>query len=335
MLEQKRSPNQAILNGLPVCHAGSRTSIARIPHDYIAMAGKLLGMIAYVLDRRHRRIVKHNLQFIYPNWSRDRIREFSLRIFQHAGITALEICQLARFSREDILRKVRIRGEEHLLNAVNTSKGTILISAHLGNWEIAHMFISCYVQTPLVLVVRRIQPDILNQWAYRFRSRFGSVVLDKGGAFSKMGQVLRRGGLVALLIDQGTLFSEGIETRFFGKTVTATPAAAILARRYDSSVLPVFCIREKDGTLTAIVEPPLCLRKTKDVRGDLRHNTQMMNDAIERAIKAYPKQWFWFHKRWKRHYPYLYPEDIEKQRRRKEKKKARLRKMREGSGSSF
>jgi KDO2-lipid IV(A) lauroyltransferase len=330
MAEEKRAGNERILKEPPVCHAGSPALIARIPYGYIAVGGKLLGMIAFILDRRHRRIVKHNLRFIYPDWSRDRIREFSLRIFQHVGITALELSQLTRFSRDDILRKVRVRGGEHLLNAVNASKGTILISAHLGNWEMAHMFVSCYVQTPLVMVVRRVRPNTLNQWVYRFRSRFGSVVLDKGGAFSKMGQVLRRGGLVALMIDQGTLFSEGIETRFFGKTVTATPAAAILARRYDSPVLPLFCISGKDGSFTAIVEPPLSLRKTKDVRGDLRVNTQMMNDAVERVIKAYPQQWFWFHKRWKRHYPDLYPEDLEKQRRRKEKKKARLRKMQEG-----
>jgi KDO2-lipid IV(A) lauroyltransferase len=335
MAEGKRAGNQGILKQPPVCHAGSRAFIARIPYRCVAIGGKLLGMIAYILDGRHRRIVKHNLRFIYPDWPADRIRELSLRIFQHVGITVLEVCQLSRFSREDILRKVRVRGEEHLLDAVNTSKGTILISAHLGNWEIANMLVSCYVRTPLVLVARRMWPNALNQWVYRFRSRFGSVVLDKGGAFSKMGQVLRRGGAVALLIDQGTLFSEGIETHFFGKTVTATPAAAILARRYNSAVLPVFCIREKDGTFTAIVEPPLSFRKTKDIRGDLRYNTQMMNDAVERAIRAYPQQWFWLHKRWKRHYPELYPEDLEKQRRRKEKKKARLRKTQEGSSTAL
>ena len=297
-------------------------------------AAKLLGIIAYLLDRRHRRIVKRNLHFIYPAWSRTRVRQFSRKVFQNTATTVLELLQLAGSSQEDILRRGRIKGQENLLNALKSSKGAILISAHLGNWEMAHMLTSCWVQSPLVLVARQIRPSILNHWIHRLRSRFGSVVLDKGGALSKMGRTLNEGHLVAMLIDQGTLYSEGVKTQFFGKTVTTTPAAAILARRYNSPVIPGFCVREKDGGLTAIYEPPLALEKTSNLRDDLRTNTQMMNNAIECAIRAYPEQWFWFHKRWKRHYPHLYPEDLAKRRRRKQRRKrARLRKLQEASCS--
>jgi KDO2-lipid IV(A) lauroyltransferase len=301
------------------------TLIAKIPQKSVVEAGKLLGMLGYVLDRRHNRIVKRNLRFIYPQWPRNRIRRLSKDIFQNMGITLLEICQMACLSREDILRKVGIRGRGNLLNAMKNSKGVILISAHLGNWEMAHIFISCYIQTPLVLVARKIRPKVLNEWVHQVRTRFGSVVLDKAGALPKIARILHHGGPVGVLIDQGTLRSEGVEVAFFGKTVTATPAAAILARRYNSPVLPAFCIREGDGSLTLVVEPPLDLRRAKDMRGDLQVNTQMMNDAIERAVKAYPDQWFWFHKRWKRHYPYLYREDLARRKLQKARKKARLR----------
>ncbi len=331
MKEPSEKREHLIFEEPPVRRAESASFITRIPQEYMANAGRLLGILAYVLDRRHRRIVKRNLRFAHPDWPIDRIQRLSKDVFQHMGITALELCQLSHFSREDILRKVQIRGQANLLTAVKDAKGFILISAHLGNWEMAHMFISCYVRTPLGLVTRRVRPNILNNWIHRLRSRFGSVVLDKGGALPKMARMLRRNSPVALVIDQGTLRSEGVEIGFFGRTVTATPAAAILARRYNRPVVPVFCIREKDGSLTVIVEPALVLQKTSDVRNDIQANTQIMNDVIERVIKAYPEQWFWFHKRWKRHYPHLYPKDLAKQRRRKEKKKARLRKRQERS----
>ncbi len=301
--------------------------IAGIPQNYIAHAGQLVGMLAYILDRRHRRIVKRNLEFTHPEWSRDRIRKVSKLIFQNMCITLVEICQMTCFSREDILRKVRIRGKDNLLNAIKSPKGVILISAHLGNWEMAHIFISCYVQAPLVLVARKIQPKTLNRWIHRLRTRFGNIILDKKRALPKMARMVRQGKVLGLLIDQGTVRSEGVEILFFGRTATATPAAAILARRYDSPVLPVFCVREGDGGLTLIVEPTLSLKKTKDIRSDLRINTQIMNDAVERAIRAYPEQWLWFHKRWKRHYPYLYPEDMASRQRRREKIKRRLRQV--------
>jgi KDO2-lipid IV(A) lauroyltransferase len=325
--ERKGRTKGGVLKTPPIYPSTSRSFAARIPDKYIANAGRLLGVLAYVLDRRHRRIVKRNLQFTHPDWPSHRVRELSKDVFQHMGMTALECLQMTRLSREDILRKVRIRGQENLLEAVSASKGAILVSAHFGNWEMAHIVICCFLQTPLVLVARWVRPRRFNEWVCRLRSRFGSVVLDKAGAIRKMARALRRAGIVALLIDQGTLRSEGVEIRFFGKTVTATPAAALLARRYDSPVLPACCIREKDGGLTLIVEPPLPLKRTNDIRGDLQVNTQIMNDAIERLIRAYPEQWFWFHKRWKRHYPHLYPEDLAMRRRQKEKRRAGLPRM--------
>ena len=87
--------------------------------------------------------------------------------------------------------------------------------------------------------------------------------------------------------------------------------------------MPAFCIREADSTLTLVAKPPLALKKTEDLRADLRENTQIMTSAIEKAVRAYPEQWFWVHKRWKRHYPYLYPEDLTRRQRRKEKKRRR------------
>jgi KDO2-lipid IV(A) lauroyltransferase len=306
----------------PVFRSALVSFIAGIPHRHIAYAGKWLGMLGYILDTRHQRIVKRNLKFVYPDWPRDRIRELSKDVFQNMATTLLEICQMTCFSREDILRKVHIWGEDNLLQAIKGPRGVILMSAHLGNWEMAHIFASCYVRNPLVLVARKVRPKALNQWVQRLRTRFGSVVLDKGGALPKMARALNRGGPVGMLIDQGALRSEGVEAVFFGKTVTATPVAAILARRYDSPVLPAFCIREEDGGLTLVVEPPLGLKKTKDMQRDVQVNTQMMNDAIERAVRAWPEQWFWFHKRWKRHYPYLYPEDLARRKRQQARRKA-------------
>ena len=297
--------------------------IASIPQKHIASVGKILGMLVYFVDLRHRRIVRRNLQFVHPEWSQDRIQKLSKRVFENLGVTVLEICQMTCFSREDILRKVRIRGEENLLNAIKSPRGVMMISAHLGNWEMSQLLVSCYLRKPIVLVARRIQSKMLDRWIHGLRVRFGSVVLDKKRALPKMARALHQGKTLGLLIDQGTKLSRGVEVTFFGRTTTATPAAAILARRYDSPVLPVFCLREADASLMLVVEPPLNLQKTEDQRADLKANTQLMTSAIERAIRAYPEQWFWFHKRWKRHYPYLYPEDLARRKRRKEKERAR------------
>ena len=74
--------------------------VATIPKKYIVEAGNILGTLAYMLDARHRRIVRRNLKFTHPNWPENRIRKLTLRIFQNMGITVLEICQMTCFSKK-------------------------------------------------------------------------------------------------------------------------------------------------------------------------------------------------------------------------------------------
>ena len=230
---------------------------------------------------------------------------------------------MGSFSFDDILGRVRIKGEENLRPYLKSREGLILISAHLGNWEMAHLAACCYLQRPLVLVARRIESKGFNRWINGLRARYGNVVLDKKRALPKMARALQQGRPLGLLIDQGTKLSRGVEVTFFGHTTTATPVAALLARRYNMPVVPAFCVREADAALSLLVQPPVKLQRTGDAGADLKENTQRMTSVIEEAIRSYPQQWLWLHKRWKRHHPYLYSEDIARRQRRKAKKRAR------------
>jgi KDO2-lipid IV(A) lauroyltransferase len=300
------------------------TFIASVPHKHIASIGRVLGMLMYGIDVRHRRIVRRNLKFVYPEWPHERVKKVSQRVFQNLGITILEICQMTCFFRDDIINKVKIRGEEHLLNAMHNDKGAILISAHLGNWEIGLLYLVLHSNLPIVSVIKRLRNKLLNRWIHRLRTRFGNRIIDKDGALPEMVRVLRKGKILGIMIDQGIKSSLGVKITFFGKYIAATPAAALLAMRCKSPVIPIFCNRNDDGMLSINIEPPLILKKTDDLRTDLVTNTQIMTDAIEKAIRRYPEQWFWVHKRWRKYYPHLYPEDIARRRRRRAKKNRRI-----------
>ncbi len=293
------------------------TFIASVSHKRIASIGRVLGMLMYGIDVRHQRIVRRNLKFVYPEWPPERVKKVSKRVFQNLGITILEICQMTCFSSHDIIDKVKIRGEEHLLNAMQNNKGAILISAHLGNWEIMPLFWPLYSNTPVTVVARQILNKIINRWIHGLRTRFGSRVIYKDVALPEMTRTLRQGKILAILIDQGTKSSLGVKIKFFNKFVTATPGAALLAMRCKSPVLPAFCTRNDDGTFTINIESPLVLKRTGDLSADLKTNTQIMTDAIEKAVREYPEQWFWVHKRWRKYYPRLYPEDMDRRRRRR------------------
>ena len=297
-----------------------RVFIAGLPYKYILCIGRILGMLMYFIDVPHRRIVRRNLQFVYPEWASDHIKETSARIFQNIGITITEICQITCFSKDEILQKVKIKGEEHLLNAIKKNKGVILISAHLGNWEMVAPFLSVHFGARASMVGRQLRVRIVHRLILRLRTRFGATVIDKEEGMSKMMQAMRQGKILGIMLDQGTKSKMGIKVNFFNRAVTATPAAALLAIRCKSPVIPIFCIREANGKFTIVIESPLSLQRTGDLKVDLKANTQIMLNAIEKAIRAYYEQWFWVHKRWKKYYPHLYPEYIARRKRRRAKK---------------
>lgn len=281
--------------------------IARIPKRSIIGLGKLLGEILLLVDVHDRRLILSNLRFIHTDWTPDQIQELARLVFHHLGITFLETFQMATFSREDILARVRMIGEEHVLNALRENKGLIVITAHLGNWEMALQFASCYSQLPVVTVARKMHFASIERWLTHFRTRFGARIITKEGALRDMMKVLRQGEILTLMIDQGRA-SDGVDVSFFGRKATATRGAALVAMRCQSPVIMVSCFRAPDGELVLNFYPPLDIQRTGDPRADVQMNTQIMSDAVEKAIREHPEQWCWNQRKWKKHHPELYPE---------------------------
>ena len=301
---------------------GLATFIARIPKSYVTHLGKILGHFLYYLDVPHRRIVWRNLKFIHPEYPPGRIQNLSRRFFQHFGITVLELIQMSFFSCEDVIRNSRIEGIENLIEALAKQKGVVLISAHLGNWETAWQIGPCYFQQQITGVAKELRNVQLNRLIENRRTRFGNRILYKKGALPDMMQTLRQGKIVAILMDVSRRF-DGVEVNFFGRRATATPAAALLALRCKSPVIPAFCYRDAKGKMIVRIDPPVELMRTKDLRTDIQANTQLITDRVELAIQKDPAQWFWTLKRWKDFYPDLYPESEKRQQRIQKKEKKR------------
>jgi KDO2-lipid IV(A) lauroyltransferase len=299
---------------------GLTNFIARMPKGYFTGPGKILGYLLYYFDVPHRRIVRRNLQLAYPAWTRNQIQNLSKRFFQHFGKTILELVQMSFFSREDMLADVHVEGKENLLAALARQKGVVLFSAHLGNWEMAWHVGPCYFQQQVTGVAKKLRNAQLNRIIENRRTRFGNRIIYKKGALPDMLQTLRRGETVGLLMDISRRF-EGVEVNFFGRRATATPAAALLALRCKSSVVPAFCHRNPKGKLIIRIEPPVEIQRTNNLRADIQTNTQRITDRVEQAIRKNPEQWFWTLKRWKDFYPGLYPETKKREHRIKIKEK--------------
>jgi len=113
-------------------------------------------------------------------------------------------------------------------------------------------------------------------------------------------KALARNRVVGILIDQRAKRSEGIWADFFGKEAPTTPALAVLAMKTEAPVVPVFMIRDGFNRHRLVIQEPLALVHTGDVKKDVEANTQLFNSKLESMIRQYPDQWFWVHRRWER-----------------------------------
>ena len=311
-----------ILETLPPGGLPLKSVIAQIPKGHLLFLGKLLGNLLYYLAIRWRIVVRRNLQFTYARLSPKQIQRQEKHIFQHFGISILELLQMTCFSKNDVLTNLHVEGQEILIEALARKKGIVLISAHLGNYEMAWQFVPCHLGQPITGVAKKFRNVRINRLIHNIRTRFGNRIIYKKGALPEMVQTLRRGEIVAILMDISRRF-EGVEVNFFGRRATATPAAALLGLRCKSPIIPAFCHRDEKGRLIVQIEPPVEIQRTNDLRSDLQTNTQLITDRVERAIRNYPEQWNWVLKRWKEFYPGLYPESENHLRQIKEKAEKR------------
>jgi len=296
-----------------------KSGITKIPPQLIINSGKLLGLLAYSLAIPHRRLVRRNVQFCYPEWSHKEVRDLSRRVFMNFGITFVEMFQSAFMPSEEVFKTCRVEGEENFSNAFASNRGIVIVSAHMGNWEVG-LHYTDYRGKPMLGVAAKTRHGWADILLSRWRNRFGNTIIDKKGALPRMTEGLRRGELIGMLIDQSRR-KHGVEVTFFGRKATASPAAALLALRCKSIVLPAFSVRGTDGRLTIQVKTPLELTRTGDLRRDIQSNTQRLIDIVEDMVREYPDQWFWLLKPWKVHYPNLYSDWDAWRRRGKAKKK--------------
>jgi KDO2-lipid IV(A) lauroyltransferase len=291
-----------------------------LPISALEALGRWVGRLAYGLDIRHRRIIHQNLAFIYPELALPDRRQLARRIFQHFGIVFFEIFQATFLSREKLIDRVDVQGLEILQEAMQHPRGCLVYSAHIGNWELCFLALSARLDDSITTVAKPIKWQTAHRWLTALRSRFGNRVAFKEGAMPFMMKALHEGRTVAMLIDQGVRRTEAVEVMFFGKRTMATPAAALMALRRRMPVVPIFCLRRPDGRYQIKIEPPVAWERTASLRDDIKAYTQILMQVLENPIHQNPEQWFWFHKRWKRTYPELYPHYQVRRRRKRIKK---------------
>jgi KDO2-lipid IV(A) lauroyltransferase len=152
----------------------------------------------------------------------------------------------------------------------------------------------------LNVVYRALDNPLLDRLVNRYRSGGGNPLIEKHESARNVLAALARNETVGILADQNTLPEEGVFVNFFGIPACATAGIARIALHSGAAVVPAFCVWEEPQRKFRIYyQPALQLASTGDAGNDIQAATQQMAAVIERAVRAYPDQWLWIHRRWK------------------------------------
>lgn len=201
--------------------------------------------------------------------------------------------RMGRMDASNVHEWIRYEGFEHFSKAKAAGKGVLFATLHLGAWELS-AFSHALMAEPMYVVVRPLDNPLLDAFVEARRAGSGNMILGKKEAARGIFQALKDNRAVGILVDQNVGLDEGIFVNFFGRKACVSPTFAKLAARTGAAVIPGYAIWSPG-------ERKFVLRFDEPVgiTGNMLIDTQRIQNALERAIRAYPDQWLWIHRRWK------------------------------------
>jgi Kdo2-lipid IVA lauroyltransferase/acyltransferase len=257
-----------------------------------------------------RQTAKFNLRLAFPDWS-EKQRKATLRgMVRHLAWMAAEFARLPGYRRENIEKTIVLDGHENFLEARRRGQGVLVLTAHIGAWELSSYAHALYGY-PLHYMARPLDNARLDRLVNRYRGLSGNRPVFKNESARAMLKILKSAGTVGILADQNTMPEEGVFVDFFGTPACTTTGIARFALHTGAAVVPGYAVWDEGLNKYRLrFEPPLELLRTGNAEHDIVENTRRFAKVIEQIIRKYPEQWVWVHARWKtrpRGEPTLYP----------------------------
>jgi Kdo2-lipid IVA lauroyltransferase/acyltransferase len=270
-----------------------------LPRPVARAAGIAVARLVYVVHRRLRRVGLRNLEIAFPQMALAERRRLLRAEFDNLGRLLAEFCLFPRYTKENVSDVAVYDGLENYLAAHARGKGVLLLTAHLGGWELGS-FVHSLQGHPLHEVVRALDNPLLDRMVEHYRTLHGNSTLDKQEFARGLVAAIRAGETVGVLMDTNMTPPQGVFVPFFGVPACTASGIARVSLRRDAAVVPAFTIWDRQLHKYRIrFEPALELVSTGDDEADTVANTAKFTSVIEEFVRRYPDQWLWIHRRWK------------------------------------
>ena len=269
--------------------------------------GEWIGALGFRPLGIRRAVVERQVRAAFPGLGATEVRRIARASYEHLGRTTIETALLPACSREQVLAMFEgVEGWDVVERAREKGKGMLIVSGHLGNWELAGAFVAAS-GVPLEAVARGMENPLFDRYITETRRRIGMTVIHDADAVRRVPRATREGHAVAMLVDQGAAGLASSWVPFFGRYAKTPRGPAVFALRLGAPVVFATALRQPSGKYVMYYED-VPVSPTGDREADVDRIVADYTRTLERWIRRAPEQYFWHHRRWKHQRPGTPPE---------------------------
>lgn len=264
-----------------------------LPLRIARLIGKWVGDIAWYTKSQGAHITRINLELCFPQMDSKQREALAHASLQNWGMTIFEIPIIWRKGVKALDLIGAVNGEEKVREQLASGKGTIIVSPHLGNWELTGLWVSSLGPTTILYQPPR-QAD-LEDIIREGRGQGGATLVPTNlRGVSALIKALKKGELTGILPDMEPDESGGIFAPFFGIPALTMTLTHNLQQRSGAGLLLAFARRTPTGFDMEILEPDASL---SDENPEIA--VAALNHLVERSVLIAPEQYQWEYKRFK------------------------------------
>lgn len=271
------------------------------PIEANLLTARMIGRIWWLISKKHRERALENLRPGFPDKSEKWLRAVARRSFEHfAQLYLVEMIQTPGLINEASWpRYVEMTDLEPAVRSLlSRERGTLFITPHFGNFELLG-FTLARLGFRMTAVMRPLDNPLVNAHLVRLRERGGLRLLYKKGAMGQAYEVLERREALSFIADQDA-GRKGVFANFFNRPASWYKSIGLLAMQYEAPIIVGISTRQGQKfryrfEIERVIEP----HEWAGQEQPLQFVTQAFADALESAIRRYPEQYLWMHRRWK------------------------------------
>lgn len=274
-----------------------RALVRLLPLRLTNALGSGVGWMVGVVWHRRRQIAQANLTRAFPEWTPAEVRNIATRVFKNFGRTSFEILAITRDTSCELLQAVDCPPLDIIDVARSKGRGVILLSGHIGNWELFAGYLKARGY-PIDVIVKPMRNPLSDSFYNSRRRDLGVGIIHTQTATRGIVDALKNQRMIAILADQHA-GAEGVDVQFFNRSASTPRGPAALALRFGCPILSGVMVRSPESRFRVEIDPPLEFVPTGKTEEDVQSLTQICTARIEAHIRSYPDQWLWTHRRWR------------------------------------